>query len=161
MCTATAQPPRTDLPFQKIRSERVRGSDALGPPADAPLLGYPLERPGCSRGVEGSRWASPSSKRLLGRTRGHGWVRLPCTSATHIQVLLLPRSRARAWRETYAQIAPRPGSRPDAGRPSIQRLPSFAARASTVPFGAITRVSRNRSLRTHDFVDRHDVVVGL
>src|SRR5439155_19788442 len=32
--------------------------------------------------VDGSRWASPSSKRLLGQLPGRGWVRLPCTSAT-------------------------------------------------------------------------------
>ena len=31
--------------------------------------------------VYGSRWASPSSKRLHGRLRVHGWVRLPYTSA--------------------------------------------------------------------------------
>jgi hypothetical protein len=34
------------------------------------------------REVQGSRWASRSSKPLRGRSRGRGWVRLPCTSAT-------------------------------------------------------------------------------
>jgi len=32
-------------------------------------------------GVYGSRWASPSSKRLHGRLRVRGWVRLPYASA--------------------------------------------------------------------------------
>jgi hypothetical protein len=36
----------------------------------------------CTREVDGSRWVSPSSKRLLGQLPGRGWVRLPCTSAT-------------------------------------------------------------------------------
>jgi len=31
--------------------------------------------------VYGSRWASPSSKRLHGRSRVRGWVRLPYASA--------------------------------------------------------------------------------
>jgi len=35
-------------------------------------------------GVYGSRWASPSSKRLHGRLRVRGWVRLPYASALRL-----------------------------------------------------------------------------
>jgi hypothetical protein len=45
-----------------------------------------------SQGVEGSRWASRSSKPLRGRERGRGWVRLPCTSATERVRALLVRA---------------------------------------------------------------------
>src|SRR5207302_10317413 len=40
--------------------------------------------PSRHREVDGSRAASPSSKRLLGQLPGRGWVRLPCTSARQI-----------------------------------------------------------------------------
>src|ERR1051325_2554816 len=36
--------------------------------------------------VDGFRWASPSSKRLLGQLPVRGWVRLPCTSATRFEL---------------------------------------------------------------------------
>jgi len=39
-----------------------------------------------NREVDGPRWVSRSSKPLRGRQRGHGWVRLPYTSATCIEV---------------------------------------------------------------------------
>src|SRR5882672_4748718 len=53
---------------------------ATGSPTPATkITAFPL------KGVEGSRWASPSSKRLLGQLPVRGWVRLPCTSATDFE----------------------------------------------------------------------------
>ena len=98
------------LPFQKIRSEVGCGSDSPAPETLASrvyaiLTPAPASCPGRSEGVEGSRWASPSSKRLLGRTRGHGWVRLPCTSAFWSAYPQIRR------RPTLASSAPHPPRR--------------------------------------------------
>src|SRR5947207_1960505 len=62
--------------------------------------------------VDGSRWASPSSKRLLGQLPGRGWVRLPCTSATDSD-LEISTPVLIFWRRKACGRDPRSGRFPD------------------------------------------------
>src|SRR5439155_17476815 len=84
-----------------------------------------------AREVDGSRWASPSSKRLLGQLPGRGWVRLPCTSATRVElefntdVLFV----SRQW---LGRLSSEPPRRPFTKGPQLPPRPTDRAHLATL-----------------------------
>ena len=69
--------------------------------AQAHQLWYNSRRVLLKLEVNGSRWASPSSKRSFGQLPVRRWVRLPCTSATNFEFSFASGNgpcQRRAWR---------------------------------------------------------------